>query len=695
MGDLAMEEDRPFSPSFAAPLSNPDPSSIRAETWVLAEDPVREVLNCIHPTLDSDEKRKDVIEYVQKLIRCNLRLEVFPYGSVPLKTYLPDGDIDLTVLSTPNLDETLPREVLRVLQEEEHNGNTEFVLKDTQFIDAEVKLVKCLVQDIVIDISFNQLGGLCTLCFLEQVDRLVGKDHLFKRSIILIKAWCYYESRILGAHHGLISTYALETLVLYIFHVFNASLNSPTEVLYRFLDYYSKFDWDEFCISLDGPVSKSSMPDLTGVETPENEGTDLLLSGEFRKNCMDMFIVPSKGLETDQRAFALKHLNIIDPLKENNNLGRSVHRGNYYRIRSAFRFGAKKLGRILESTTTNIGDEIKKFFTNTLQRHKPKHGPALIYDTKAFGTLSISSLTSEAYYEDDIYSRFSNGDLDDYNTPLFNNNNNDPNLVENKVSDIQLWMERGGSQIVDGDTLCLCFDKNGAENGSDNLSVGETDILNPFSDLTGDYDAHIRNLLYGQGCHGYALSTPMVRTSPPTSPYEKKNPHPWDPPRSVVPFQPNTNGVVAGHPTYLPYQPNAAVRGTGPYIPFVNGGNTRNGKSSPTRGRGRNRGPPPMSNGHVPRGRGENKLVVEPNPNPNRTNQIPHERSPRQGRVDPVNGFVTQPRKLEFGSFRSTPHNNSSNVETPQTPKVDANGARIGENSFHLKNEEEFPPLSG
>jgi hypothetical protein len=63
-----------------------------------------------------------------------------------------------------------------------------------------------------------------------QVDRLVGKDHLFKRSIILIKAWCYYESRILGAHHGLISTYALETLVLYIFHLFHSSLNGPLAV---------------------------------------------------------------------------------------------------------------------------------------------------------------------------------------------------------------------------------------------------------------------------------------------------------------------------------------------------------------------------------------------------------------------------------------------------------------------------------
>jgi hypothetical protein len=29
--------------------------------------------------------------------------------------------------------------------------------------------VKCTVKNIAVDISFNQLAGLCTLCFLEQV----------------------------------------------------------------------------------------------------------------------------------------------------------------------------------------------------------------------------------------------------------------------------------------------------------------------------------------------------------------------------------------------------------------------------------------------------------------------------------------------------------------------------------------------
>jgi len=44
---------------------------------------------------------------------------------------------------------------------------------------------------------------------------------------MLIKDWCYYESRILGARHGLISTYALNILVLEILHTFDKSLNGP------------------------------------------------------------------------------------------------------------------------------------------------------------------------------------------------------------------------------------------------------------------------------------------------------------------------------------------------------------------------------------------------------------------------------------------------------------------------------------
>lgn len=65
-------------------------------------------------------------------------LQVFPYGSVPLKTYLPDGDIDLTALSCQNIEDGLVSDVRAVLHGEENNEAAEYEVKDVRFIDAEV-----------------------------------------------------------------------------------------------------------------------------------------------------------------------------------------------------------------------------------------------------------------------------------------------------------------------------------------------------------------------------------------------------------------------------------------------------------------------------------------------------------------------------------------------------------------------------
>ncbi|KAJ8506494.1 hypothetical protein OPV22_007380 [Ensete ventricosum] len=358
--------------------TNPDLSAVGPGNLIRAEQATAEVMRCIQPTVVSEQRRKAVVEYMQKLLKRYIGIEVFPFGSVPLKTYLPDGDIDLTALSFPNSEDALANDVRSVLQSEEQNKGAEFEVKDVQYINAEVKLVKCIVENIVVDISFNQIGGLCTLCFLEKVDQEIGKDNLFKRSIILIKTWCYYESRILGAHHGLISTYALETLVLYVFHLFHESLDGPLAVLYRFLDYYSKFDWDNYCVSLQGPIPVSFLPELV-VEPLETNGGDLLLSKEFIKECVDMFSVPPRFSESS-RIFLKKHLNIVDPLKQNNNLGRSISKGNFYRIRSAFTYGARKLGRVLLLPAENIAAEVGMFFASTLERHGTGERPDVQQD---------------------------------------------------------------------------------------------------------------------------------------------------------------------------------------------------------------------------------------------------------------------------------------------------------------------------
>ncbi|KAH7854166.1 hypothetical protein Vadar_010920 [Vaccinium darrowii] len=300
------------------------------------------------------------------------------------ENYLPDGDIDLTIICHPDIEEDLAVHMCNFFAREDQK-DSQFALKDVEYVRGKVRVVKCSVRCIAVDISFNQIAGLRALCFLDQIDQLVGKDHLFKRSIILVKAWCYYESRLLGARHGLIATYTLNVLVLHIVNLFHSSLNGPLQVLHRFLDYYSEFDWEKYCICLNGRVTISSFPELV-VETPQNDGSNFLFGHEFLKDKTGISPISNWAREAGDQAFTLKHLNIIDPLKDNNNLGRSVNEAIFYRMKSAFSYGARKLGDIIMLPQESIGAGLQKFFVNTLHWNGNGRRPVVRIPLSAFGS---------------------------------------------------------------------------------------------------------------------------------------------------------------------------------------------------------------------------------------------------------------------------------------------------------------------
>ena len=109
---------------------------------------------------------------------------------------------------------------------------------------------------------------------------------------------------------------------------------------------------------LNGPIALSSLPNLIGglpcnlfisfigrvitrcllseltlkfillaVEATVTRIDDLLFDKEFLKSSVDKATVPPRSSDACYTRFRPKHLNIIDPLKECNNLGRSVNRG--------------------------------------------------------------------------------------------------------------------------------------------------------------------------------------------------------------------------------------------------------------------------------------------------------------------------------------------------------------------------------
>ncbi|CAK9140503.1 unnamed protein product [Ilex paraguariensis] len=130
-------------PSGLLPDAGPVIRVLDSERWAKAEERTAELIVCIQPNQPSEERRKAVKDYVERLIINCFPCQVFTFGSVPLKTYLPDGDIDLTAFSNDqNLKDTWANQVRDMLENEEKNENAEFHVKEVQYIQAEQYLVK-------------------------------------------------------------------------------------------------------------------------------------------------------------------------------------------------------------------------------------------------------------------------------------------------------------------------------------------------------------------------------------------------------------------------------------------------------------------------------------------------------------------------------------------------------------------------
>lgn len=137
-------------------------------------------------------------------------------GSSTLRAYLPESDLDLILFTSCFTNE--PSQKTKILftifnaiceeisqQEEEKERDLQspftytprddmaraLLIRNVEFINARTKVAHCVVNNIAVDITVNQSGALAACAFLEEADELIGYNHLFKRSLLLIKVPIY------------------------------------------------------------------------------------------------------------------------------------------------------------------------------------------------------------------------------------------------------------------------------------------------------------------------------------------------------------------------------------------------------------------------------------------------------------------------------------------------------------------------
>ena len=243
------------------------------------------ILDLTGPTPELEEERVVKFETTKNIIINKLNSNypyhntyILPYGSFPMKVYLKNADIDITIILQSKDEKKIIMEmeiefinhILKLIKEEfeKYNKNANCTLfSELKIIMADVPLLKGKIGNISLDISVNNFSGIYKVILIEYLENQLkngfnrlnlfsdnsfcnNKIQIFRRTLILIKSWCLFEGNLMGSNIGLMASYALEILVIFMFNLYYDKIYNEFDGFEKFFELMDKFEWKEYIISI-------------------------------------------------------------------------------------------------------------------------------------------------------------------------------------------------------------------------------------------------------------------------------------------------------------------------------------------------------------------------------------------------------------------------------------------------------------
>ena len=362
------------------------------------------ILDIIGPTLERENERNINLNIVKSIITKIFQNKlpdyttyILTYGSFPMKAYLKNADIDITIFFGPKIEKKvlielpldLINKAIHLIKEEFERYNKEIsfeLFSDIKIIMADIRLLKCKIGSISLDISVNNFSGLYKIVLIDYIENQFksqfnknnlfpessyydNKINIFRRTLLLIKAWCYFEGNLMGSNIGLMASYTLEILVIYVFNNYYEFIYNEFDGFEKFFEIMEKINWEKNIISLFGIFSNinfqkklsifnthlQNSKDKDNKDTNEpfwyykdkynkiDKGFNILLNNANDKdnepllklNELKKLITPvnksigniylkKEGKLINSANFD-KLINILDPINNYNNLGKSIN----------------------------------------------------------------------------------------------------------------------------------------------------------------------------------------------------------------------------------------------------------------------------------------------------------------------------------------------------------------------------------
>ncbi|CAK5050803.1 unnamed protein product [Aphanomyces euteiches] len=322
------------------------------------------VMTLLCPTLEAVNHRRNVFEYVAGIVKKTIPgAQVFMVSTSATHLFIPDCMLRVGVFFAPDhpdasqwymkVNEAL---CLASASAQDPSPSEALHVQHVELVNVTKPRLHCNVGRVVAELSANAFSEIRGSYFLEDIDKRIGKNHLFKRSVLLANGWLLYES---GSPDALVATYTVAIMMLYVFNLHHATLHQPLQAVARFFGLFAAFSWDGFCLSVEGP---RDILCLTNPPLPSQ--TSLLVTEEMlevhRTRALEPSIEPPSITSTHDSIlqFNIKYINIMDPVDPSRNLGDVISAKQATAFRHALELGATKFEAIMTA--------IKREMTSTI-----------------------------------------------------------------------------------------------------------------------------------------------------------------------------------------------------------------------------------------------------------------------------------------------------------------------------------------
>eukprot|EP01035_Chromulina_nebulosa_P024194 gene24194-31452_t len=254
-----------------------------------------QMIAAISPNKESLSERLLVYNYLRSTVSSSISLQLFPVGSFVTNTYLPDSNLNTSAFMVKKDDDAWFVRLNEALcmsifgdSRQSADKPSNLAISNVSFVNQDKKMIKSLINNVSVDVSMNQIGALYNESLIESVNHHIGRDDLFKKSIILIKAWGRYESPrhtngsggILCASKsdGRLTSWTLIVMLMWVFNSKGETIYHPLQALGHFLRIFSSFQWDEKAVTVNGPADAN---DLTAEETIDSKFIPISILSQY------------------------------------------------------------------------------------------------------------------------------------------------------------------------------------------------------------------------------------------------------------------------------------------------------------------------------------------------------------------------------------------------------------------------------